>query len=135
MDCLPRPVMIRIWSQPEAMASSTPYWMIGLSTRGSISLGWALVAGRKRVPSPAAGNTAFRIFIMAAVMLPHGSGSDRPACYPRRPMLDLKLVVENKERVLAALASRGQSLQQIQAWPGLESVDPWMLDGQRRAAI
>jgi seryl-tRNA synthetase len=44
-------------------------------------------------------------------------------------------VVENRERVLAALASRGQSLQQIQAWPGLEGVDPWMLDGQRRAAI
>jgi hypothetical protein len=27
---------------------------------GNISLGWALVAGRKRVPSPAAGKTAFR---------------------------------------------------------------------------
>src|SRR5215472_4306737 len=34
--------------------------MIGLSTRGSISLGWALVAGRKRVPNPAAGKTALR---------------------------------------------------------------------------
>src|SRR5205085_2401494 len=34
--------------------------MIGLSTMGSISFGWALVAGRKRVPSPAAGNTALR---------------------------------------------------------------------------
>jgi hypothetical protein len=31
------------------------YWMTGLSTSGSISLGWALVAGRKRVPQPAAG--------------------------------------------------------------------------------
>jgi len=29
---------------------------------GSISLGWALVAGRNRVPNPAAGKTAFRIF-------------------------------------------------------------------------
>ena len=46
VDCLPRPVMMTIWSQPEAMASSTPYWMMGLSTIGSISLGWALVAGR-----------------------------------------------------------------------------------------
>src|SRR5437879_7132934 len=64
MDCLPRPVMIRIWSQPEAMASSTPYWMMGLSTSGSISLGWALVAGRKRVPRPAAGNTALRTFMV-----------------------------------------------------------------------
>src|SRR5437879_3258392 len=63
MDCLPRPVMIRIWSQPEAMASSTPYWMMGLSTMGSISLGWALVAGRKRVPRPAAGMTALRILM------------------------------------------------------------------------
>src|SRR5579875_594861 len=45
---------------PECRASSTPYWIIGLSTIGSISLGWALVAGRKRVPRPAAGNTALR---------------------------------------------------------------------------
>src|SRR5215467_2268520 len=34
--------------------------MIGLSTMGSISFGCALVAGRKRVPNPAAGNTALR---------------------------------------------------------------------------
>ncbi len=43
---------------PAWTASSTTYWMAGLSTTGSISLGWALVAGRKRVPSPAAGMTA-----------------------------------------------------------------------------
>src|ERR1700687_2195254 len=36
--------------------------MMGLSTMGSISFGCALVAGRKRVPSPAAGKTAFRTF-------------------------------------------------------------------------
>ena len=48
-------------STPEATASSTPYWMIGLSTSGSISFGCALVAGRKRVPRPAAGNTALRM--------------------------------------------------------------------------
>src|SRR5207249_3452203 len=40
--------------RPEATASSTTYWIIGLSTSGSISFGWALVAGRKRVPRPAA---------------------------------------------------------------------------------
>src|ERR1035437_3324758 len=34
--------------------------MMGLSTMGSISFGCALVAGRKRVPSPAAGKTALR---------------------------------------------------------------------------
>src|SRR6185503_20923754 len=47
-------------SMPEATASSTPYWMIGLSTTGSISFGCALVAGRNRVPRPAAGMTALR---------------------------------------------------------------------------
>jgi hypothetical protein len=40
------------------VASSTTYWIAGLSTTGSISFGVALVAGRKRVPSPAAGITA-----------------------------------------------------------------------------
>ena len=43
---------------PARTASSTTYWIAGLSTIGSISLGWALVAGRNRVPSPAAGITA-----------------------------------------------------------------------------
>src|SRR6185369_8944166 len=60
--------MARFWlevtmitcSMPDATASSTAYWMTGLSTSGSISLGWAFVAGRKRVPHPAAGKTAFR---------------------------------------------------------------------------
>ena len=60
---LPRPVTMMISVQPAATASSTPYWMRGLSTRQSISLGVALVAGRKRVPMPAAGKTALRIFI------------------------------------------------------------------------
>jgi seryl-tRNA synthetase len=50
-------------------------------------------------------------------------------------MLDLKLVVENREAVLKALAARGQSLEQVQAFPGLEGVDPWALDGERRALI
>jgi hypothetical protein len=35
--------------------------MAGLSTTGSISFGIAFVAGRNRVPSPAAGMTAFVI--------------------------------------------------------------------------
>ena len=45
--------------RPAATASSTTYWIDGLSTTGSISFGWLLVAGRNRVPSPAAGITAF----------------------------------------------------------------------------
>src|SRR4029077_7400445 len=43
---------------PAAAASSTAYWISGLSTTGSISFGLALVTGRKRLPSPATGNTA-----------------------------------------------------------------------------
>ncbi len=46
---------------PAASASSTAYWIKGLSTTGSISLGLALVAGKKRVPRPATGNTAVLI--------------------------------------------------------------------------
>ncbi len=54
---------------------------------------------------------------------------------PSTTMLDLRFVVENRERVLAALLSRGQTLEQIQSWPGLQGIDPWTLDGERRAAI
>src|ERR1700730_3504026 len=52
--------MTRMSVMPERTASSTTYWIAGLSTRGGISLGWALVAGRNRVPRPAAGMTALR---------------------------------------------------------------------------
>src|SRR3954468_1831902 len=55
---LPRPVTMRMSRIPARTASSTTYWMAGRSTTGSISLGCALVAGRKRVPRPAAGMTA-----------------------------------------------------------------------------
>ena len=47
-------------SMPAACASSTAYWISGLSTTGSISLGIALVAGRNRVPRPPTGKTALR---------------------------------------------------------------------------
>ncbi len=50
-------------------------------------------------------------------------------------MLDLKYVVENREAVLAMLASRGQKLEDVQAFPGLSGVDPWALDAERRALI
>ena len=63
MDRLLRPVMSSTSSSPARTASSTTYWMAGLSTTGSISLGVALVAGRKRVPRPAAGTTAFVTFV------------------------------------------------------------------------
>ena len=50
-------------------------------------------------------------------------------------MLDLKFVVENREAVLRALAARGQSLESVQAFPGVGNQDPWTLDGERRALI
>src|SRR5688572_32690134 len=94
-----------MFSTPEATASSTPYWMIGLSTRGSISLGWALVAGRKRVPRPAAGNTALRtrwrfVWPMESML---ARGAQAPVLSSPAPeaalVLDLKYVVENRERI------------------------------------
>ena len=57
---LPRPLTRQNCSIPAARASSTAYWISGLSTTGSISLAIALVAGRNRVPSPATGRTALR---------------------------------------------------------------------------
>jgi hypothetical protein len=66
---LPRPVTMMMCSIPDAIASSTPYWMMGLSTSASISLGITLVAGKKRVPSPPAGKTAFRTRLL--IHLPH----------------------------------------------------------------
>src|SRR5208337_603424 len=71
MEFLPLPVTMMMCSMPEATHSSATYWICGLSTTASISLGCAFVAGRKRVPRPAAGNTALRIrFFMLLLSLP-----------------------------------------------------------------
>src|SRR6185436_5330526 len=77
MAFLPRPVTRMMLSTPEATASSTPYWMMGLSTSGSISFGCALVAGRNRVPRPAAGKTALRTFLIPSAC--YHSGLRRPS--------------------------------------------------------
>jgi hypothetical protein len=61
MARLVRLVTIRTSEMPAPTASSITYWMAGMSTSGSISLGTAFVTGRNRVPSPAAGMTALRI--------------------------------------------------------------------------
>src|SRR3954466_14277146 len=52
--------MTRMSVMPARTASSTTYWIEGLSTTGSISFGELFDAGRNRVPSPAAGMTALR---------------------------------------------------------------------------
>src|SRR3954471_1327009 len=59
MARLLRPVTKIISVIPAAAASSTAYWISGLSTIGSISFGLALVTGRERLPRPATGKTAF----------------------------------------------------------------------------
>src|SRR5471032_3051760 len=69
MARLLRPVMKIISVMPAATASSTAYWISGLSTMGSISFGCALVAGRKRLPRPATGKTAFLIWLMAGSVI------------------------------------------------------------------
>jgi hypothetical protein len=53
---------------PAAIHSLTTYWINGLSTRGSISLGIALVAGNILVPNPATGITAFLTFEFRAAI-------------------------------------------------------------------
>src|SRR6185437_9051193 len=68
-------------SIPAAIASSTTCWRIGRSTIGSISFGTVLVAGRKRVPRPATGNTALRMRrrrVPASITsgLPSGTGRE-----------------------------------------------------------
>ena len=54
-----RLLMMTTSSAADARPSSTTYWMAGRSTTSSISFGWAFVAGKKRVPRPAAGMRAF----------------------------------------------------------------------------
>jgi seryl-tRNA synthetase len=50
-------------------------------------------------------------------------------------MLDLRYVVENRDAVVAALSSRGLDIDKVQAFPGVEGVDPWTLDRERRTLI
>jgi hypothetical protein len=69
-------------SIPLRIASSTAYWIIGLSTIGSISFGDAFVAGKKRVPSPAAGNIAFLILRSKSILYPVPLEMGEAVCCP-----------------------------------------------------
>src|SRR5512136_619764 len=64
MGRLPSEVTMTTSSTPQPIASSTLYWMRGLFRRGSIPLGWDLVAGRNLVPHPAAVITAFFMLVV-----------------------------------------------------------------------
>src|SRR5260370_9370519 len=61
MEDLLRPVTNRICSMPFRTNSSTTYCTIGFRATGSISLGCDLVAGSRRVPTPATGTIALLI--------------------------------------------------------------------------
>src|SRR5262249_41646175 len=84
-----------ISSSPDATASSTTYWMVGLSTSGNISLGCALVAGRKRVPSPAAGNTAFLTLMNQPPSSTATTRPNGPSCVPSQTSWAHGLVVRS----------------------------------------
>src|SRR5664280_3446154 len=110
---------MRTSRSPARVASSTTYWMAGLSTTGSISLGVALVAGRKRVPNPAAGITAL-------VTVPR-VGVDEAGCSIE--VMAPTLVGEPTSKGRATLTDRGQpcgkpnqpshtSGEQVVAWLG-----------------
>src|SRR5208337_63894 len=58
--------------------------MMGLSTSGIISLGCALVAGRKRVPSPAAGKTALQTFFVMSPLTRKSLSSRNKRYHDRR---------------------------------------------------
>src|SRR5215510_6296961 len=85
------PVMKTKRCAPAAIASSTAYWISGLSTIGSISFGDALVAGRKRVPRPATGNTAVCILAIQCTSWArheHDTGLARPGVRPQSHSAD-----------------------------------------------
>src|SRR5688500_12773674 len=132
MAFLPRPVTRMMFATPAATASSTPYWMIGLSTSGSISLGCALVAGRNRVPSPAAGKTAFRICRLTASLRARMAPPHRTPTallrYRIYLMLDPAYVREHMEDVRTGLRNRG-----LQAEDELEQLAT--LEARRRRLI
>src|SRR2546422_3825128 len=100
MALLPRPVTRTISPSPESTASCTTYWIVGTSTIGSISLGTALVAGRKRVPSPAAGMTALRGFTWCGVYapaLPGARSEEHTSELQSRLHLVCRLLLEKKK--------------------------------------
>src|SRR5207247_1014345 len=130
MAFLPRPVTMMMLVRPAATASSITYWMIGLSTRGSISFGCALVAGRKRVPRPAAGKTALRSFMWSSGIIARRPAAGESGVILPAPVLDLRYVVENRERVVQSLATRGVRADEL-----LARGDLWSLDERRRAAL
>src|SRR5579883_1133982 len=80
---------------------------MGLSTSASISLGMDLVAGRKRVPSPAAGKTALRTFLFMRVLVLSGLKCVQLRyCGKDQPKYDAEIVVQSVGELSPSIACR-----------------------------
>src|SRR4029077_10010984 len=106
MARLEAPVMNTRRRAPAASASSTAYWISGLSTTGSISLGLALVAGRKRVPRPATGNTAVRITGLEACVIAYSPRLPRPSGRPHRMLGTLGPLEDRRSQAVPRVTLR-----------------------------
>src|ERR1700736_1305147 len=91
--------------------------MRGLSTSGSISFGCALVAGRNRVPRPAAGKTALRTTDVTDESYQRTPCRREYRMDGRGSMLDPAFVRDHVEEVRTGLRNRGldvdKSLEEI----------------------
>ncbi len=103
---LPRPVTKIICSIPASRASSTAYWISGVSTIGSSSLGIALVAGRKRVPSPATGNTALRIGFRLLITTGQYEAWRHAVNGATRTFAGLRALAARRERMVTSCCSK-----------------------------
>jgi hypothetical protein len=73
--------------------------MIGLSTSGSISFGCALVAGRNRVPRPAAGKTAFRMVAIKRYFLKSDRFFDLSCLFRCQKMIETMASLKVNDRM------------------------------------
>src|SRR4051794_31959606 len=110
-------------SIPASRASSTAYWMSGRSTTVIISFGIVFVAGSRRVPRPATGNTALRtgLAIWGSV-----SGLDGSAAGSRRAgLITRRLLVGSRRKRLGCTAGRRWQVERIRL-PRLRLADEFV---------
>src|ERR1041384_6731619 len=115
-------------SMPDSTAPSTMYWITGLFTKGSLSLGTAFDAGRNRVPRPAAGITALRTRVTNEQLLFRSGSAPRQGslvqALPRRPVPQLAGVRAAARRVPRGLLDKRKSLSSPPPRPVLRKSHP-----------
>src|SRR6266480_2732953 len=102
MEDLLRPVTNRICSIPFCTSSSTTYCTIGFRATGSISLGWDLVAGSSRVPTPATGTIA--LLITSRLYLMEGKEKAKRRMDIHEQLLELRRKIASIDRKYASPA-------------------------------